>query len=153
MCACVLCVYRERGREVSRAAWSSRLRALPPASQHRDYQISADWSSKWLTVGGIRSTGLTAASGIGEYVAALYAAVRDGCDFVDVDHGAVGPPYEPAALEPAPRVANGKVPSLGALREDFQRRNDGTVQIYGRLHRVTHPITAHGLGSTGAKLE
>jgi hypothetical protein len=40
-----------------------------------------------------------------------------------------------------------QVPPLAVLREDFQRRNDGTVMIYGRLHRVTHPITAHGLGS------
>lgn len=43
---------------------------LRPASQYRDYQIGA--SRGWITVGGIRSTGLSASMGIGEEVWRLY---------------------------------------------------------------------------------
>ncbi len=38
---------------------------LRPASQFKDYQIEALPKQGWITVGGIRSTGLTAALGIG----------------------------------------------------------------------------------------
>lgn len=46
---------------------------LRPSTQHRDYQIYPLPDEQWITVGGIRSTGLSAASGIGEYVGQLYA--------------------------------------------------------------------------------
>ena len=42
---------------------------LRPASEHRDYQLRSDATRGWITVGGVRSTGLTAALGLGEYVA------------------------------------------------------------------------------------
>merc|ERR1739836_235786 len=42
---------------------------LRPATEFRDYQISIDRDQGWVTVGGIRSTGLSACSAIGEYVA------------------------------------------------------------------------------------
>lgn len=45
---------------------------LRPASQHKDYCIEALAAQNWITVGGIRSTGLTAALGIAQYVAALF---------------------------------------------------------------------------------
>ena len=47
---------------------------LRPSTEHRDYQIASDRARRWITVGGIRSTGLTASSGIGEHVALLLAA-------------------------------------------------------------------------------
>jgi len=47
---------------------------LRPATEHKDYQIEAVAERQWITVGGIRSTGLTAALGIAEHVASLYAA-------------------------------------------------------------------------------
>jgi glycerol-3-phosphate dehydrogenase len=43
---------------------------LRPASQYRDFQIGS--ARGWITVGGIRSTGLTASMGIGELVYDLY---------------------------------------------------------------------------------
>jgi glycerol-3-phosphate dehydrogenase len=46
---------------------------LRPATQFRDYQIEALPRRRWITVAGIRSTGLTAALGIAAYVAGLYA--------------------------------------------------------------------------------
>ena len=57
---------------------------LRPATQHRDYQIKAHHSKSWITVAGIRSTGLSASLGIAGYVAALYngeprVCRREGC--------------------------------------------------------------------------
>ncbi len=46
---------------------------LRPATQFKDYQIEALPTERWITVAGIRSTGLTSALGIGAYVAGLYA--------------------------------------------------------------------------------
>lgn len=47
---------------------------LRPATQRKDYVIEALPGAGWITVGGIRSTGLTAALGIAEHVAELYGA-------------------------------------------------------------------------------
>jgi len=47
---------------------------LRPATDISDYQIEAVPEENWITVGGIRSTGLTSALGIAEYVIQLYAA-------------------------------------------------------------------------------
>jgi glycerol-3-phosphate dehydrogenase len=45
---------------------------LRPATQFKDYQIDFLPDRHWVTVGGIRSTGLTAALGIAQHVAGLY---------------------------------------------------------------------------------
>jgi glycerol-3-phosphate dehydrogenase len=47
---------------------------LRPASQHSDYVIEALAPERWITVGGIRSTGLTASLGIAAHVVDLYRA-------------------------------------------------------------------------------
>ncbi|HWA48072.1 MAG TPA: FAD-dependent oxidoreductase, partial [Dongiaceae bacterium] len=44
---------------------------MRPATQFRDYQIIPHLEQNWLTVAGIRSTGLSASLGIAEHVAAL----------------------------------------------------------------------------------
>lgn len=45
---------------------------LRPATQFKDYQIHAQPDRRWITVAGIRSTGLTSSLGIAQYVADLY---------------------------------------------------------------------------------
>jgi glycerol-3-phosphate dehydrogenase len=45
---------------------------LRPATEHKDYVIEALPERRWITVGGIRSTGLTAALGIAQYVRDLH---------------------------------------------------------------------------------
>ena len=45
---------------------------LRPATEFKDYQIEALPDRNWITVGGIRSTGLTGALGISQHVAGLY---------------------------------------------------------------------------------
>jgi glycerol-3-phosphate dehydrogenase len=42
---------------------------LRPATEHRDYVLKTDPAAGWITVGGIRSTGLSAALGLGEWAA------------------------------------------------------------------------------------
>lgn len=42
---------------------------LRPATEHRDYVLKVDADAGWITVGGIRSTGLSAALGLGEWAA------------------------------------------------------------------------------------
>ena len=49
---------------------------LRPATEHRDYRVSASGERAWITIGGIRSTGLTAGLGIAEHVVELAAALR-----------------------------------------------------------------------------
>ena len=43
---------------------------LRPATEHRDYVLKSDDAARWITLGGIRSTGLSAALGLGEWAAA-----------------------------------------------------------------------------------
>jgi glycerol-3-phosphate dehydrogenase len=50
---------------------------LRPASERKDYIIEALPTQNWITVGGIRSTGLTAALGIARHVAELYEETFD----------------------------------------------------------------------------
>jgi glycerol-3-phosphate dehydrogenase len=51
---------------------------LRPATEHRDYVLGVDSASKWITVGGIRSTGLSAALGLGEWTAKAAAGLLGG---------------------------------------------------------------------------
>lgn len=46
---------------------------LRPATEHKDYVIKAQKDKNWITVAGIRSTGLTGSLGIAQHVASLYA--------------------------------------------------------------------------------
>ena len=63
---------------------------LRPATEFKDYQISADAANNWITVGGIRSTGLSGALGIAQYTYGLY---RD----MGADHTALADPAIPTA--------------------------------------------------------
>lgn len=51
---------------------------LRPASEQKNYRIHRVPDRNWITVGGIRSTGLTAALGIARHVYGLYADTEDG---------------------------------------------------------------------------
>ena len=138
-------VGRDRIPSLARAKVLGTYSGLRPATEHRDYQIHARDGEQWITVGGIRSTGLTGSSGIGEYVAGLYLGLSPA--LLRTVHGdAVSPPYASAPLYPVGQT-NATVANLETLAADFQAHGDGTVEIYGRRHRVTHPLTAFGLAS------
>ena len=63
---------------------------LRPATQFQDYQISVDGERNWITVGGIRSTGLSGALGIANYVYRLYGEAGNA-------HTAIAEPLVPTA--------------------------------------------------------
>ncbi|MDX2309047.1 MAG: NAD(P)/FAD-dependent oxidoreductase [Hyphomicrobium sp.] len=50
---------------------------LRPATEFKDYQVHAEPARRYITVGGIRSTGLTSALGTAAHVFRLYAAFGD----------------------------------------------------------------------------
>ena len=56
---------------LSEHAVTATYAGLRPATQFKDYQISAEAGKNWIGVNGIRSTGLTAALGIADYIANL----------------------------------------------------------------------------------
>lgn len=70
---------------------------LRPATEHKDYVIEALPARHWITVGGIRSTGLTASLGIAQHVAGLYAA-----------HFGALPQAAAPAWTPVPNLAEGR---------------------------------------------
>jgi glycerol-3-phosphate dehydrogenase len=57
--------------ELLREEVTAAYAGLRAATEHADYVIDADRDQRYVCVGGIRSTGLTASMAIGEYVAAL----------------------------------------------------------------------------------
>ncbi|WP_425402350.1 NAD(P)/FAD-dependent oxidoreductase [Kaistia adipata] len=50
---------------------------LRPATEKKEYRVSAKPELRWITIGGIRSTGLTAALGIARHAASLHAGFDD----------------------------------------------------------------------------
>jgi len=98
-------VGKERMPCLERARVVGTYSGLRPATEHRDYQIEAREGEQWITVGGIRSTGLTGSSGIGEYVAGLYLGLSPAL-LRTIHGGDVSPPYASAPLHPPVRHAN-----------------------------------------------
>ncbi len=111
----------KRGRRIVPALADQPVTAvyagLRPATQYKDYQIDVDAAQPWITVGGIRSTGLTAALGIASYVAELYVA-------------SIGTLRTPARMRWTP------VPNLcEALPRSYQQ--PGEVEIVCHCEQVT----------------
>ena len=94
----------------------------------------------WVTVGGIRSTGLTASLGIARHVARLVEAGLDS----------------PPATRPPEAVRTTPLPPVAEMVDSFRERGDGTV-VFGRdemgfgAHRVTHPLTRAGFERMAAR--
>ncbi len=55
--------------ELASQTITANFAGLRPATEHRDYILNADAEAGWITVGGIRSTGLSASLGLGEWAA------------------------------------------------------------------------------------
>jgi glycerol-3-phosphate dehydrogenase len=99
---------------------------IRPGSDLRDYQIHASPQQHWIAVAGIRSTGLTASLGIGNYVMRQLQSML----------GVPNPP--PSAIQTTP------LPCLEQLVRDFEA-HQGRVVIHGNKFRVTHPLSILGL--------
>ncbi|MEU0968376.1 NAD(P)/FAD-dependent oxidoreductase [Streptomyces sp. NPDC005917] len=135
-----LAALREKGRRILPALVNEEVTAvyagLRAATEHDDYRISARPDQACVTVGGIRSTGLTASLAIAAQVTAL---LRDsGLDLKD-----------PVDLEPV------RVPNLGeAFSRPYQQGGDVIVchcervtlgEIRGALAGTIPPRSLAGL--------
>ncbi|BCP55251.1 FAD/NAD(P)-binding oxidoreductase [Kaistia sp. 32K] len=65
---------------------------LRPASERSEYRVSCRPADKWITIGGIRSTGLTSALGLAQHAYELYQTF--------------GPAHTPPAHSCAPKMLN-----------------------------------------------
>ena len=102
---------------------------IRPGTDRRDYQIRLHARSGFVTVGGVRSTGLTASLGIGRHVVQCLL---------------------PCVVEPSGRPPSGDearptpLPDVGVLAERYRAGGNGRVEINGHEYRVTHPLTRLG---------
>ncbi|XP_052219838.1 glycerol 3-phosphate dehydrogenase-like isoform X4 [Dreissena polymorpha] len=89
-----------------------------PATDVKDYIISAETDRKWITVGGIRSTGLSGSLGIAEKVHSLVKTSLN----IEPDRGQ----------------------SLFISKPDVSFTRHGSAIVDGVEHFITHPLTFAG---------
>ncbi|KAH9488801.1 hypothetical protein Btru_064819 [Bulinus truncatus] len=100
---------------------------LRPATQFKDYQIRTYPQKGWITVGGIRSTGVSGSLGIAQYVSGKLLS-----DF---------------GLEPERGSESGVGNMTWALGEDK------TCVIFDRYqYHISHPMVLYGLDNINCKL-
>ena len=99
---------------------------IRPGTDQRDFQIHLFPAKHWIAVAGIRSTGLTASLGIGNYVVRQLSCV-------------LGPPNSDKVINTTP------MPPVSDLISEFQE--DGHVTLNGHRYKVTHPLTKLGWSS------
>jgi len=89
---------------------------LRPASERKEYRITAHVAQRWVTVGGIRSTGLTAALGIASHVSSLCT------------------PMLPSGLVAIPSPHWPRMPNLAEhVERDWHRQDHGEVVCHCEL--------------------
>ena len=109
---------------------------IRPGTTKRDYQIQLHTKSNFITVGGIRSTGLTASLGIGRHVVQCLLS-----SIVPPPPVSVGDEEElrqSIVRHPTP------LPDVKELVKQYHERGDGTVVLGGYVYKVTHPLTKLG---------
>jgi len=113
---------------------------IRPGTTKRDYQIQLHTKSNFITVGGIRSTGLTASLGIGRHVVqCLLSSIVPPPPLVSVDGGDDEEELRQSILRhPTP------LPDVKELVKQYHQRGDGTIMIGGHVYKVTHPLTKLG---------
>ncbi|VEU38337.1 unnamed protein product [Pseudo-nitzschia multistriata] len=117
---------------------------IRPGTNHRDYQIHLKPEKRWIAVAGIRSTGLTASLGIGNYVVRLLQSIlRDPSDALREDGDSQV--HDQASSERV--IKTTPMPTVEKLAEDFVTNGDGCCTIHGLRYRVTHPLTKLGFKS------
>lgn len=139
-----LAVLRARGRRILPALMDEEVTAvyagLRAATEHDDYQIHSSPEERYITVGGIRSTGLTASMAIAEYVVGLLAEAAGPDLALD--------PTAPGDLDPV------RMPNLGEVFPRPYQRADliATDPAYGSIvchcERVTRGEIRDALIST-----
>ena len=115
---------------------------IRPGTDKRDYQIHLLPKKNWIAVAGIRSTGLTASLGIGNYVIRNLHVILDNNNCKQLDKSAV--PTTTAAAIATHTNTTTPLPTLDYLVANYQKRADGMVEIHGYDYKVTHPLTQLG---------
>lgn len=105
---------------------------IRPGTDKRDYQIHLFPRERWIAVAGIRSTGLTASLGIGNYVVRQSQSVLD----------------PPPPNNPKKDWKTTPMPPIADVARDVANHH-GYVFIHGHKYKVTHPLTRFGLQSKG----
>jgi glycerol-3-phosphate dehydrogenase len=130
---------------------------LRAATEHRDYQVRCDASQRYVCVGGIRSTGLSASLALADHVAALLADAE--MPIVDRD-GLSPPPRMPNLGEAFPRPATdpGTVladPEYGRIVCFCERVSRGEIRdaLGSRLPPVDHPGLARRTRATNGRCQ
>lgn len=98
---------------------------IRPGTDQRDYQIHLTPEKQWIAVAGIRSTGLTASLGIGNYVLRQLQCIL--------------PPKSTSQ-----KTNLTPLPSVSTLVREYQQSQDGSITIHGHRYKVTHPLTRLG---------
>lgn len=112
----------------------------PGSDASTDYVIERPDGGSWVTVAGIRSTGLTGSLGIAKHVGAL-------CE--DAWHAGGGGTAMAALPAPPADVCTTPLPPVREIVASYAERADGSV-VFGEdamgfgAHAVTHPLTAAG---------
>jgi len=108
---------------------------LRPATERKEYRVAIDTERHWITVGGIRSTGLTAALGLAQHVFSLYSATGTG--------------HVPLTTLVWPRLPN----LAEHLTRDWERPDHGEIVCHCELvtrreidEALTGPLPATDLG-------
>ena len=109
---------------------------IRPGTNQRDYQIHMFPEEQWVSVAGIRSTGLTASLGIGNYVTRQLKCMLQN---------------EQLSGESPKMVKTTPLPPLSELIQEF-RTSNGYVTINGHNYKVTHPLTTYGWKSKTANI-
>lgn len=106
---------------------------IRPGTSKRDYQIHLLPSANFITVGGVRSTGLTANLGISRHVVqCLLPAI------VPRSVGDDSLLFASMSKSPTP------LPDVKELVDQYHERGDGTIEVGGYEYKVTHPLTKMG---------
>ena len=104
---------------------------IRPGTSKRDYQIQLYCHANFITVGGIRSTGLSASLGIGRHVVQSLLSSIVSRPEEDLTSTQKQHTYTP-------------LPNVESLVEQYHSRGDGSVNVGGHDYRVTHPLTRMG---------
>jgi len=105
---------------------------IRPATTHRDYQVHFYHKQQWITVAGIRSTGLTSSIGIGNYVARCI-------DYFGENQ------YNSQASSQFSILKTTPLPPLKVLVDEFHKSGEEECVIINcNKYRVTHPISVYG---------
>uniref|UniRef100_A0A7S4K3F8 FAD dependent oxidoreductase domain-containing protein n=3 Tax=Guillardia theta TaxID=55529 RepID=A0A7S4K3F8_GUITH len=109
---------------------------LRPATEFRDYQIKGSEDENWITVAGIRSTGVSASLGIGQYVVSLLKRMRQAPPALKRDRS-LQPKNIKALPSPRELISN----------KLFTHDDCGEMRVImdGQVRMVSHPLARFGM--------